>query len=491
MQPGYVQAGSLPVDPREWIHMDNKRIAEDVLAAIGGRENVANAAHCMTRLRFTLKDEGIPNTDEVARIKGVLGAQFSGGQYQVIVGQNVPKVYHELCALGGFAEQGAIDENLDTPKQRLTPKAVGRNIMNYLSGSMMPMIPAMIVAGMFKMLQAILGPSMMGIVSETDDFYLLMDFMYQAFFYFLPVFLGYTAAKHLKVTPVLGMLIGCILIVPGFVQLATEGASFSVYGIPCTPRPYAQTVLPALLSVWVMMYVERFFKKIVPEILSTLFTPFLTIAVMTPVAYCLLAPIGAVCGDAINGGLLAFGDSFGFIAVAIVAALWQFLVLTGMHAAVLAVVYAALATNGVDNFILVAAIVATWATYGMALGSFLRLHGDDKMLSLGYFVSAFVGGVTEPAMYGIAFRYKRPFAGIAAGGFAGGLIAGIMHLGVYTPGSANVLNLLRFVNGGTTNLIGAIISCLIAMIAAAAVTYLFGFSREDVEESRMTQAPDA
>lgn len=471
--------------------MDNKQIAMDVLAAVGGAENVTSVAHCMTRLRFTLKDEGIPDTDAVTSIKGVLGAQFSGGQYQVIVGQNVPKVYRELCALGGFAEQAAIDENLDAPKQKLTPKVIGQNIMNYLSGSMMPMIPAMVVAGMFKMMQVILGPSMLGVITETDDFYLLMDFMYQAFFYFLPVFLGYTAAKHLNVTPVLGMLVGCILIVPGFVQLAAEGAPFSVYGIPCTPRSYAQTVLPALLSIWVMMYVERFFKRIVPDILTTLFTPFLTIVVMIPIVYCLLAPIGAVCGDAISGGLLVFGDNFGFIAVAIVAALWQFLVLTGMHAVVITIVYAALATNGVDNFILVAGIIATYATYGMALGSFLRLHGDDKVLSLGYFVSAFVGGVTEPAMYGIAFRYKRPFAGIVAGGFVGGLVAGILHIGVYTPGSANVLNLLRFVNGGTENLIGAIASCFIAMAVAAAVTYFLGFTKEDVEKSRTVKTLDA
>lgn len=463
---------------------NNRQIATDVLEAVGGKQNVSSVTHCMTRLRFVLKDESIPDAPRVGKIPGVIGTQVSGGQFQVIIGQNVGKVYEEVCQLGGFAMQAAIDENLDdVPKQKLTIKTIGSNILDYLSSCMIPMIPVMTGAALFKMVQVILGPSMLGFITAEDDLYILFDFLYQAFFYFLPIYLGYTAAKKLGVTPVLGMFAGCLLIVPGFVQLAQEeGASFTVYGIPASLHTYSQTVLPAVLSVWVMSYIERFFKRIIPD-LFTIFAPFFTIAVMVPIELCALAPIGAVCGEAISGGLLAFGATGGFIAIALVAATWQFLVLTGMHLVVITLANAALLQNGVDNFIFVSAITATWATYGLAVGGMLRLRGENRALSTSYFISAFLGGITEPIMYGIAIRYKRPFIGLVAGGLAGGLYQGLMHVACYAPGMANITNLTRWAGGGTTNLINGTIGCVIALVVAALVTYFIGFTKEDIKES--------
>lgn len=185
---------------------DNKKIAADVLEAVGGKENVTFVAHCMTRLRFNLKDIDAPDIKEVKKIGGVLGAQISGGQFQVIVGQNVPKVYDELCKIGGFAKQDAIDENLDAPKQKLTPKVIGNNILNYLSSSMVPMIPVLMCAGLFKTVAVVLGPTMAGVLSDTSDLYVLMNMVYDAAFYFIPIYLGYNAAKNIGVTPVLGAL---------------------------------------------------------------------------------------------------------------------------------------------------------------------------------------------------------------------------------------------------------------------------------------------
>lgn len=173
----------------------------------------------------------------------------------------------------GIQEQKAIDENLDAPKEKLPPARVGSNILNYLAGSMTPLIPAMITAAMFKTLQVLLGPDMLGFVTAESDFYLLCGILYNAFFYFLPIYLGYTAAKKLGTSPVMGMFTACMLLVPDFVALADAGESFSVYGIPCMVNNYAQTVLPVILSVWVMSYVERFFKKVIPDTLSTIFTP--------------------------------------------------------------------------------------------------------------------------------------------------------------------------------------------------------------------------
>jgi len=290
---------------------NNKVIAEKVLAAVGGKENVMSATHCMTRLRLNLKDTSVPKKDEVTSIPGVLAVVESGGQYQVVIGQNVAKVYPEFAKLAGVTLEKQVDENLDKPKEKLTLKGVGMAILNYMSGSMTPLIPAMIAAAMFKTIQVVIGPDLLGLVSEKSNMYVLCDIMYSAFFYFLPIFLGFTAAKKLGVSQVMGIMLGAMLLVPDFVAL--DGQKFTIYGfLTTTAHDYSQTVLPVIISIWVMSYVERFFKKIIPDVLSTIFVPFLTIFVMVPITFVVLAPIGNLGGELIGNGLIAFGNVGGF-----------------------------------------------------------------------------------------------------------------------------------------------------------------------------------
>lgn len=149
--------------------VNNRQIAENILAAVGGRENITSVTHCMTRLRFNLKDMGLPDQEQIKKLNGVLGVVVSGGQFQIIVGQNVPKVYTELCQMAGLQEQEAINENLDAPKEKLTPKKLGSNILNYLAGSMTPLIPILMAASMFKTFTTILGPTMLNVLSETSN----------------------------------------------------------------------------------------------------------------------------------------------------------------------------------------------------------------------------------------------------------------------------------------------------------------------------------
>lgn len=322
---------------------------------------------------------------------------------------------------------------------------------------------------------------MLGLITAESNFYMLCDFVYNAFFYFLPVYLGYTASKKLNLNPVMGMLAACLLIVPGFVGLADAGASFSVYGIPCIVNNYSQSVLPIVLTVWVMSYVDRFFRKVIPDILSTIFVPFLTMVVIVPVELCLLAPVGSVAGDFIGNGLLSFGSVGGLLAVAVVAAVWEFLVMSGMHAVLIVFGISSMMTNGVDNFVLTAGGYATWAAFGMALGAFLRLRDkEEKSLALGYFVSGILGGVTEPVLYGIGFKFKKPFIAMAIGGFCGGLYAGLMHVGTYVMGAANFLSVLGYVGGGTANMIHGCIGVVIALGVSAALTYFIGFTEQDL-----------
>lgn len=459
---------------------NNKKIAEEVLAAVGGKENVTNVVHCMTRLRFTLKDQSVPDQEAIKKLDGVIGVVVAGGQFQVIVGQNVPKVYAEVCKIGGFAQQESIDENLDGPKEKLTLKKVGKNIMDYLAGTMTQLIPIMIAAAMFKTVYVLFGPDILGWISADSDLYVLMDALYNAGFYFMPIYIGYAAARKLVVSPMLGMFMGGILICPGILDVVAAGEPFTVYGIPMRLVNYSQSVMPIIICVWLLSYVEKFFKKYIPDTLSTIFVPFLTMAVMVPVALCAAAPAGQFVGDYVGAFLNGMAAHGGILANVVIAALWEFLVMTGMHTVILIPGVMNLLAGNPDSCVMVAGGMATWAAFGMALGAFFRLKDKkEKSLAAGYFISGFVGGVTEPVLYGIGMKYKRPFICLAIGGALGGLYCGITHVTVYLLGATNFLSVLGYVAGGTGNLVNSIIASLIAMLSTAALTYFFGFDKND------------
>lgn len=454
-------------------------LAEQIIQNVGGKGNVSQVTHCMTRLRFTLKDDNIPKDEEVKKIPGVMGVARSGGQYQVIIGQDVPKAYDAVCKAGGFAVQKAIDENIDAPKEKLTPQKVGANILNYISGSITPLIPVMVASAMFKMVQVVIGPDMLKLITAEDDLYVLFNFLYDAFYYFLPLFVGVSAAKKLNINQYLGLYSAAILIAPGFLDVVNAGEPFTVYGIPAPLYNYSQTLLPVLLSVWGMSYVCRFFSRIIPDTLSTLFTPFATMVVMVPLSFCLLAPMGNWIGTAIGNGMIAFGNYGGFVAVALVAALWQLLVISGMHTVLITFAMVNAMSFGSDAFVMPAASCATYATFGMALGAFLRIRNkSEKSMAGGCFISGILGGVTEPAMFGIGLKYKKPIIGLMIGGAVGGLYAGITGAGVYTRSVSNFLGFLGYLAGGTGNFVNGIIASILAFAVAAVCTYLFGFDKQ-------------
>lgn len=465
--------------------VSNEQIAKDVLAAVGGRDNITSVTHCMTRLRFNLKDMGILKEEEIKNIKGVLGAVNSGGQLQVIIGQNVPKIYVCICELADFKAEETINENLDGAKEKLTPKKIGSNIMNFLSGSMTPLIPVMVAAGMFKTLMVLLGPDTLGLFTAESDAYIVFDFLYDAFFYFLPVFIGATAAKRLGIDIYLGIFVGAILVVPDFVALNEVQESVKVYGFfPASVGSYGQTIIPIFLTMPVMALIYKFFRKIIPDILSTIFVPFLTALIIVPIELCVLAPIGGTLGGWLGSGLLAFGGFGGFMAVAALAGVWEFLIMTGALWPVYMFALTTLMSVGSDNFIFVAGCCATWATFGLAFGAALRMKNkEDKALAFSYFVAGILGGVTEPTMYGIGFKYKRPLIWLVIGGALGGLYAGITHVAIYFPTSSNFLALLGLTGGGTANIVNGVIACLISMVSAAVLTFYFGFKKEDLMEA--------
>lgn len=454
---------------------DNKKIATEVMEAVGGKDNITSATHCMTRLRLILKDQGLANDEKVKGIEGVLCQQIKGGQYQVIIGTNVDKVYAEFTKLkGGNEEASTVNNKVPAGKEPLTPKAIGAGIMDVLSGSLTPIIPVILAASIFKMIVAIFGPDMLGLMSTESDLYTLCTFVSDAGYYFFPILIGYTSAKKIGVTPVMGIFMGAIMLHPTMVQMATDGTAFTVFGIPCNVQNYSSTLLPIILSVWVMSYVERFFKKVIPENVKIMFVPVLTTTVMLPVSLCLLGPAGAFLGKYICNAIIAFSNTFGFLGAAVIGALWEFLVMSGMHHVLITQMILTFSEVGYDMVINSGAAAASLAVPGMCLGMALVLKNkEEKRLSLSYVIAALIGGVTEPGLYGIGMRYTKPFIGMAIGGFTGALFAGLMGVTAYTlVPVANFLALTGFIGGSSMNFIMGILSGVIAFVVAAVSTYV-------------------
>ena len=468
--------------------VDNKQIAQSVLELVGGASNVTTATNCMTRLRLTLKDNNLADIEKIKKVKGVLGAQFSGSQLQVIIGQNVPKVLDEFIAISGVARGAEVKENLDAPKEKLTPKVIGNKILDYLSGSMVQLIPLLMGSGLFRTFAVILGPQMLNLVTETDPVYTFFyTTLFEAGMYFLPIYLGYAAAKKIGATPVLGMLLGGLLIAPSIVSAAADGASISVYGIPVAAANYSQSVLPIILTVPVLYVVEKFIRKHMPDTLSTIFTPFCTLIVVVPIMLIVLAPLGNEVGNVIAGALFGLADMGGiavFVVMAILGAFWQLFVVAGMHLPVILLAQVQIIAAGYDPFVFVSTNCAMTAVWGCAFGAFLRLKNkDEKGLALGYVISAIAGGVTEPALFGILLRFRRTMLGMFIGGAIGAVLSGILGVTYYLAGgSSNFMVILNYLQGGQWNVIAAIIGMVTSFVIAAVVVFLTGFTKEELAD---------
>lgn len=463
---------------------DYAALADAIIEQVGGKSNISFATHCMTRLRLNLKDRALVKVDEVKNIPGLLGAQWSGDQFQIIVGQDVPKLYAEVCGKTGLEIQAAINENLDGAKEKLTLKLIGGKIMDYLAGSMTPMISAMMGAGLCKALAVILGPDVLKIIDSSHNFYILLNMIFNGFFYYLPIMVGFNAAKKMNIPVHMGALMGGVLLAPAFIQMVADGTPFDIFGINVTMVNYSQSVVPILLSVAFMGFLYRGIDQIMPDTLGSFFTPFFTILISIPVAFIALAPLGNILSKGISSAIVAFTSVTGFIGVGFVAAIWQFLVMTGMHVPVIMTFMVDFAANGYQTGAAIAGRCSAWAVYGVALGAFLRMKNkDEKAAAGGMFISGFVGGVTEPTVYGLCMKYRRCFIPVIVAGFVGGAYLGITHVCEYTMGgsSAGFLKWLLYVGGPTSNLINGLIGSALSFILAIVITYFFGFTKDELQ----------
>ena len=332
------------------------------------------------------------------------------------------------------------------------------------------------------MLTSILGPDILNVLPTDSNLYTLFTFVGDAAFYFFPVICGYTAARKFNVTPVLGILLGGIMLHPTYTAMAAEGVqNFTVFGIPTNVINYGSTVLPIIMSVWVMGYVERFFNRILPNAIRGVFAPAFTILVMLPVCLSIVGPAGAFLGNYIVNGLLAFSNATGFLGLAIITAIYPLLVMTGMHMVLITALFTVFATVGYDGAAAPALTISAFAIMGVGIGAALRLkNASQRAQALEFAVTAILAGTSEPTLYGICARYKRPFIGLIGGGFLGGLYAGITKVITATLVPAtNFTAALCFTGSTSANFVNGMIANIIALVATAALVYFFGFDKNE------------
>lgn len=463
--------------------MDYQKVAEDVVRLVGGAENVKGVTHCVTRLRFTLADEAKADTEALKATAGVMGVVSQGGQYQVVIGPDVEKVYNEVAPLVSAAAEAQA-----APAEPAKPQGIKGYAMaalDTLISCFTPLIPAIAGAGMVKVLAYILSAA--GLVAADSVEYTVLNMLGDGVYYFLPLLVAVTAANKMGTNPFLGMGIAGIMMHPTLLTLGEAGTQVPVFGAPLTIVNYSAQALPVILSVWIMKYVEGFFSKHCPSLFKAFLPSMLTFLVVGPVALFAVGPLGTILGD----GFAVFCNvmnQWGWIAVGLNAALFPFLVLTGMHNALIPLMIQMFMTQGFDAVLLPSGLCANLAEGAAAAAVAVRTKSKSMRSTAASAAVSAVLGVTEPALYGVNLRLKRPFVGMVIGSLIGGCIAGLVGLTAYTFVSPSLLSLPIFA-GPESNFLLSMISVPATLVATFVVTFLLGF--EDVEDAEDEKAVES
>ena len=473
-------------------------LAEAIVANVGGAENVGGLTHCITRLRFKLKDESLAKDDALRGLDGVVTLVKSGGQHQVVIGNHVADVYAEVTSLLGTT---ATDEGAGDQKQ-----GIFNRFIDLISGIFQPILGMMAAAGMIKGFNVLFKT--LGLYSQDSGVYTILNGIGDALFMFLPIFLGLTAAQKFKVRPMVGLVLGAVLCYPSL-QLSTlsagdaqplytlfEGTPFTsaihltFAGLPVISMDYLSTVIPVIFVVYFASKVERFFDRIVPAVVKFFFVPMLTVLIASIVGLLLIGPVTTFGATLISEGVLALRAISPLVAGAIVGGTWQILVIFGLHWGFIPVYINNIMTLGYDN-VMMPFFGATFATSGAVLAIYFRTKDKRlKDLSVPAFISG-IFGITEPAIYGILLPLRRPFViSCIVSGIVGGFF-GAFNLRKFMMGGMSFFELPAMIepDGSLGNLYVAITGIVLAFVLGFVGTFIF-FKDDPKAEALIDAAVD-
>lgn len=448
--------------------IDYRITAKELVKELGGNENIKNVTHCATRLRFILKDESIVNADKVKKIPGVITTVQAGGQYQVVIGNHVKDAFDFVMELV------TVDEN--QTESRTHKVGVFSRIIDVISSIFTPFLYTLAACGI---LQGILGVLVaLNWIDTTGGTYQILNFISWTAFTFLPVLIAATAAKKFGMNTYVAMVIACALVSPDYINMVKAGEPVHFLGIRVQLLSYTSSVIPIILAIWIASYIQRFFDKYLPVVIRNLFSPMLTIAIMVPLTLLAFGPIGNTVGNAIGGIYNYLYDLSPIVAGIIVGGLWEILVIFGVHWGITPVTVGNYATLGYDTFTGLQAS-AVFSQAGATLGVFLKTKDKDmKGISASAALTGLFG-ITEPAIYGVNLRLKKPMICGCIAGAVGGAIAGAFRAVSWSynmPGIATVPAFFK--SGHMSEFLGFLISILVSFVLGAVLTWIVGFDEE-------------
>lgn len=453
--------------------MDYSVTAKEILKKVGGEKNVVSVTHCMTRLRFILKDESIVDDTQVKGINGVAGVMKKAGQYQVIIGNDVSKCYKELLQLGNFSDSPA-DSVSEKPKQNPVMA-----VLDVITGCMSPIIPAIIGAGMIKVLIIILGM----FVSPESQTMQLLTVMGDCAYYFLPMLIAYSAGKKFGANPYMVAAVTGVLLHPDFIALlnsATGGVYF--LGIPVTAASYSSTIIPVILTAWAMSCIEKLAERITPSVTKNFLKPMIILLISAPVAFLILGPLGSLIGNGLAAAIYAIQSKASVVAMIIMSAAMPFIVMTGMYWAFVPVALTALATPAGDTILLPAMLASNLAQGAACVAVAMKSKNSNmKQIASASGFSALFAGITEPGMYGVTIPLKRPMAAACIAGGVTGALVGFVRLTSHAFATPALVSLPQFISPEkSSNIIYAVAAAGFTMLLSFVLTWFLGF--EDPEE---------
>lgn len=476
--------------------MAHQQLVKDILEKVGGKENINSVTHCITRLRFKLKDENKAQTKQIKELKGVVTVVQSGGQYQVVIGNHVPEVYKELTNYAGLQNDSPSNEE-DTGK-----KSLFNNFIDIISGIFTPVISVLMASGMIKGLAALLLS--FGVIEKGTGTYVILQATGDALFYFFPLFLGYTAAQKFGTKPFIGMAIGGALVYPAVAAATANleplytlfpGTIFqspvhlTFAGIPVILMSYSSSVIPIIIAVYFASKLEKILNNMIPQVVRGFFVPFFTMLITIPLTYIVIGPVATWAGLLLGNVMLGVYNFSPIIAGLLIGGFWQVFIMFGLHWGFVPIALNNIATMGFDT-IMISGTATPLATAGVVLGIFLKTKNKKlKEISFPAFLSALFG-ITEPALYGVTLPRKKAFiATLVSVSIAGGIMGFFGSKG-YVPGASGIFAIPNTINPATgidQGFIGYLIAVGVAFFMGLILSLTIAYDPKVDEE----KAPEA
>jgi len=449
--------------------MKYDQLSKSIIALVGGEKNILSLYHCMTRLRFKLKDMNKANKKELGAIDGVISVIESNGQLQVVIGNQVEDVFKSIMSI--YNIQGASSQKQDGQMKKGNIVA---KLFNVMSSVFTPIIPILAGSGMLKALLVIL--TTYAGMDKLSSTYKILASSGNAVFYFFPIFIAFSAAKTFGVNQYISAAIMGALLEPNFTSLMKATGDVTHFlNVPVVLMSYTSTVIPAILVIWIYSYLEKFLKKVIPKNIELFTISFISILIMVPLTATVIGPLGVSLGNGLGSIISFMSDKSGFLTGAIIGGGWTFLVMFGIHWGVVPIMLNNLALYGFDT-IRPAIATATFAQAGAAFGVFLKSRDKKtKSFAISAMLPALLGGITEPIVYGISVKYKKPmYAAVISGALAGGFV-GAMKTTVMVYVFPALTTLPAFM---TNTFMYYIIGITVAFFLTSALTYVFGIDEE-------------